>query len=162
MNYFAKIALLGIVVLSCARNKTFPDEPFVRLEEYEIVGPNIDPELPNEHIRLKFYFTDGDGNIGLDDNQTAPPHCETCDHYYNLFVNVLSKVDGEFDTTYPYNARIKNLTPNAQYQSLEGHMVYKIDIANRASDTVMVDFYIEDRDLNKSNLERTPQLYVDL
>ena len=80
MNTFAKIALLSVVSLACAKNKAFPDEPFVRLEEYEIVGPNIDPDLPNEHVRLTFYFTDGDGNIGLDDNQTAPPHCATCDH----------------------------------------------------------------------------------
>ncbi len=162
MKTFAKIALLSLVGVACAKNKAFPDEPFIRLEEYEVVGANVDPTLANEHIRIVFYFTDGDGNIGLDSNMTAPPHCVTCDHYYNLFVNVLSKADGTFDTTYAYNARIKNLTPNAQYQSLEGHMIYKIDIANRASDTVMIDFYLEDRDLNKSNLERTPELYIDL
>jgi hypothetical protein len=39
-------------------------------------------------------------------------------------------------------------------------MDYKIDIANRTSDTIMVDFYLEDRDLNQSNVERTPELYV--
>jgi len=162
MNHFAKITLLGIVGLACARDVNFPDVPYVKLEEYEVIGPNVDPDLPNEHLKIKFYFTDGDGNIGLDDDQLAPPFCENCDHYYNLFVNVLSKENGVLDTTYPYNARIKNLTPNAQYQSLEGHMIYKIDIANRASDTIMVDFYLEDRDLNKSNLERTPELYIDL
>jgi hypothetical protein len=162
MKSIAKIALIGLVALACERNQQFPDEPFVRLEEYVLVGANEDPESPNEHLRLKFYFTDGDGNIGLEDNQLSPPHCETCDHYYNLFVHVYSKEDGVFELTYPYHSRIKNLTPNAQYQSLEGHMIYKIDITNRTSDTVMVDFYLEDRDLNASNLEMTPEVFVDL
>ncbi len=162
MKKIAKIALIGLIALSCERSQQFPDEPFVRLEEYEVVGANVDPDSPNEHIRIKFYFTDGDGNIGLEDNQLAPPHCETCEHYFNLFVNVYSKEDGVFELNYPYPARIKNLTPNAQNQSLEGHMEYKIDIANRLSDTLRIDFYLEDRDLNASNTEMTPEIFVDL
>ena len=162
MKNIAKITSIGLIALACAKNQQFPDEPFVRLEEYEVVAANVDPESPNEHLKIKFYFTDGDGNIGLEDDQLSPPHCETCDHYFNLFVNVYGKQDGVLELAYPYHSRIKNLTPNAQYQSLEGHMIYKIDITNRTSDTVMVDFYLEDRDLNASNLEMTPELFVDL
>ena len=94
MKNSTKIAIIGLVLASCQNVKNFPDVPFVRLESYEIVAANVDPDVPGEHIVIDFYFTDGDGNIGLDDNQLNPPHCETCDHYYNLFVNVNSKVDG--------------------------------------------------------------------
>jgi len=162
MKNGAKIAIISLVLAACQHVKNFPDIPYVRLESYEIVAANVDPEVPGEHITIKFYFTDGDGNIGLDDNMLSPPHCETCDHYYNLFVNVNSKVKGAFEKTYDYNSRIKDLTPNAQYQVLEGHMIYKIDIANRASDTIMVDFYLEDRDINKSNVDMTPEVFVNL
>lgn len=161
MKHLAKIALLSTIALGCARDKKFPVIPFVEIEKYTLVGANVDPSTLNEHLALRFYFTDGDGNIGLEDNQTQPPFCNTCDHYYNLYVNVYSKINGVFVLNYPYNSRIKNLTPGGQNLSLEGHMDYKIDIANRLSDTIMVDFYLEDRALNKSNLERTPELYVN-
>ncbi len=160
MKHLAKIALLGALALGCEKSKQFPNEPFVQLKKYDLVAANIDPNALNEHLNLGFYFTDGDGNIGLEDTDTQPPFCDTCDHYYNLHVNVYSKINGVFELNYPYNARIKNLTPNGQNQSLEGIMDYKIDIANRTSDTIMVDFYLEDRDLNKSNVEHTPELYV--
>jgi GH15 family glucan-1,4-alpha-glucosidase len=162
MKNAAKIAIISLVLAACQNVNKFPDIPYVRLESYELVAANVDPDVPGEHIVVKFYFTDGDGNIGLNDNQLDPPHCETCGHYYNLFVNVNSKVDGAFEKTYDYNSRIKDLTPNAQYQVLEGHMIYKIDIANRASDTIMIDFYLEDRDINKSNVDMTPEVFVNL
>jgi hypothetical protein len=160
MKHLAKIALLGAIALGCEKSRQFPIEPFVKLEKYDLVAANVDPNALNEHIALRFYFTDGDGNIGLEEGDTLPPFCNTCEHYDNLRVNVYSKIDGVFELNYPYNARIKNLTPNGQNLSLEGHMDYKIDIANRTSDTIMVDFYLEDRDLNQSNVERTPELYV--
>ena len=160
MKNVAKIAMIGLILGACEKVRDFPVEPFVRLDAYEIVAANVDPEVPNEHVKITFYFTDGDGNIGLDADQLDPPHCETCDHYYNLFVNVNSKIDGVFEKTYPYNSRIKNITPNAQNPVLEGTMIYKIDIANRATDTVMIDFMLEDRDLNASNIEMTPELYI--
>jgi hypothetical protein len=160
MKNAAKIAILSLVLASCEKYKDFPPEPFVRLESTEVVAPNVDPELPNEHILLKFYFTDGDGDIGLEPNQTNPPHCATCDHYYNLYVNVNCKVNGVFQKVYDYNARIRNLTPNAENKSLEGNMIYKIDVANRISDTVRIDFYLEDRALHKSNTEITDEIYV--
>jgi hypothetical protein len=163
MKRFAKIAWIALVALACAQNENFPDEPYVELEVYEPRLEELAGGITTEILFIRFYFTDGDGNIGLDDADTInPPHCTNCDHYYNLFVNVYSKVDGAFEFTYDYNSRIKNLTPNAQYQSLEGHMEYKIDITNRLSDTIMVDFYLEDRDLNASNLEMTPEVFVDL
>jgi len=161
MKHLAKIALLGTLALGCAKDKKFPIIPFVEITKYTLVDANVDPNTLNQHLALRFYFTDGDGNIGLEDTQTQPPFCNTCDHYYNLYVNVYSKIDGVLELNYPYNARIKNLTPGGQNLSLEGYMDYKIDIANRTSDTIMVEFYIEDRDLNKSNTERTPELFVN-
>lgn len=162
MKNLAKIAILGLVILGCERTQSFPPEPFIRLEEYDVVAANVDPDFPGEHVRLKFYFTDGDGDLGLDTNQLSPPHCVGCDHYYNLFVNVNSKEEGTFEKTYEYNARIENLTPNQQNKTLEGHIIYRVDIFNRTSDTVMIDLYLEDRSLNKSNQEFTPELYIDL
>jgi hypothetical protein len=161
MKHLAKIALLSTLALGCEKSKQFPDVPYVEIRTYNLVAANVDPQALNEHLALNFYFTDGDGNIGLEDNQKQPPFCDTCDHYYNLYVNVYSKINGVFVLNYPYNARIKNLTPNGQNQSLEGTMDYKIDIANRLSDTIKVDFYLEDRDLNKSNIDFTPELYVN-
>lgn len=162
MKNFAKIVLICLVLVGCEKTKKFPDIPYVEIKKVEIIPANTDPKLPNEHVKLTFYFTDGDGDIGLEPFMKQPPHCDTCAHYYNLFVNVNSKVNGVLSLTYPYNTRLQNLTPNANNQSLEGDMIYKIDIANRLSDTVAIDFYLEDRALNKSNIGQTGELFIDL
>ncbi len=163
MKNIAKIGIIALAAFGCEKAERFSDIPYVELRSYEIVAANVDPEVPGQHVKVDLYFTDGDGNIGLEPTDTVgPPHCNTCAHYDNLFVSVNGKIDGQFEKDYDYNARIKNLTPNAQNKTLEGNITYKIDIANRTSDTIMLDFYIEDRALNKSNKEHTPELYIDL
>lgn len=162
MKFFAKIAIVTLVLAGCENVANFPKEPFIELTSYEVVAQGVDPDAPGPHVKVKFYFTDGDGNLGLDDNDLAPPHCDTCAHYDNLFVDVNSKVNGVFEKSFDYNSRLKNLTPEAQNKTLEGHMTYKIDIANRASDTLRIDIYLEDRDLNKSNTISTPTIFIDL
>lgn len=162
MKNFAKIVLIGLALAGCQKSKKFSNIPFIEIKSVEIVPANTDPQLLNEHVKLTYYFTDGNGDIGLEPYMNQPPHCDTCDHYYNIFVDVNSKVNGVFELTYPYNTRLKSLTPNANNTSLEGDMIYKIDIANRLSDTIAIDFYIEDRALNKSNIGQTGPLYIDL
>lgn len=159
-NFLAKILIVILVLAGCENSKNFPKEPFIRLESVELVAPNVDPLLPNEHVVIKFYFSDGDGDIGLEDDMNQPPFCDTCEYYFNLWVNVSSKIDGEFEFDFNYPSRIKNLTPDGTNQSLEGHMIYKIDVANRRRDTVMIDFKLIDRALNQSNQEFTDPIYV--
>jgi hypothetical protein len=116
--------------------------------------------VPNEHVIVTFSFTDGDGDLGLDEDMIAPPFCETCEYHFNLWANVWSKVNGEFNLDYEYPSRIKNLTPNSNNPTIEGQIIYKIDVANRNSDTVMIDFLLIDRALNRSNKEVTDPIYI--
>ena len=143
----------------CERVSTFPPEPHIELDSYEIVGADVNPNFPAEHVELDIYFTDGDGDIGLDTE--APPHCLTCDHYYNLYINVYCKEEGQFELIYDNNARIENITPDQQNTTLEGHILIPVDIFNRTTDTIMMDFYLEDRALNKSNVEMTPEIIIN-
>lgn len=160
MKNVAKIAIIAFAFWNCERVQSFPPEPYIELDSYEIVGANVNPDFPGEHLELNIYFTDGDGDIGLETEE--PPHCLTCDHYYNLYINVYCKVDGQFELTYNNNARIDNITPDQQNTTLEGNIIIPVDVFNRVSDTVMMDFYLEDRALNKSNVDQTPEIYINL
>lgn len=160
IKFGAKILLLSVLTLACERAKNLPPEPYVELREYELRKESISG-IEQEFLWLKVYFYDGDGNIGLEPSDTlAPNHCAACPHYHNLFINFYSKVNGVFETPFPYNSRFESLTPDAQNKLVEGYIEYKIDVFNRLSDTVMVELYVEDRDLNKSNTIQTPEVFV--
>ncbi len=163
MKNIAKIGVIALLLWNCERVSSFPPEPHIELKSFEQVrgGENSNfPDFLIDHVELDIYFTDGDGDIGLDTEE--PPHCLTCDHYFNLYINVYSKVDGEFELTYDNNARIENITPDQQNTTLEGHIVIPVDIFNRFSDTVIFDFYLEYRSLNKSNVDQTPEIFINL
>jgi len=158
---WAKILIVTLALAACEKTKNFPKEPVVKLTSVAVVGPGVDPLVPNEHVIITFDFTDGDGDLGLDDDMRNPPFCIGCEYEFNLWANVSSKVNGEFIFDYKYPSRIKNLTPNSNNPTIEGQMIYKIDVANRRSDTVIIDFLLIDRALNKSNKEVTDPIYIN-
>ncbi len=98
-------------------------------------------------FELHLYFTDGDGDIGLFDEDTIPPFD------YNLFVNYFEMYNDssqQINVTPPYHIRIPNLTPTGQNKSLKVDVKYDVDITYRNSDTIKFELKLFDRALNES------------
>jgi len=111
---------------------------------------------------LKISYTDGDGNIGLYDWDTVEPY------KYNFYVKMFQmKNDSLQEIIFPdsninFNARIPILTPTGKNKNIKGEIEMLIELYYASpilkSDTIAFKLYIQDRDLNKSNVIETPLL----
>ncbi len=155
------IGLISVLLFfSCLKKENYPLVPVLKYEDFIKI-----PELDGIDKRgvLKMSFTDGDGNIGLGDDDVKSPYD------YNLFISFYEirngvvtamKLDG--DSGVNFNARIPIITPKGNNKSISGVIEDTVYINNFLSsyDTVFFEAYIVDRDLNKSNVIRTPYIIV--
>jgi hypothetical protein len=120
-------------------------------------------------VFVKIEFQDGDGDIGLDINDSAPPFRIGDPYYYNVFAEYLAGKNGVYDhvvtgtDTLNYNDRITNIQPDARNKSISGIMTIKIvpTIGAVVPDSIKLNIYIVDRALNKSNVVSTGGIPVN-
>jgi hypothetical protein len=152
MNTSSKIVLfivLFILFFACKEREEFSEIPYLEFTKYEIKD-SVDA-LGNitKLCELYLYLTDGDGDIGLFEEDTIAPF------NYNLFVNYFEMKNDSLkqiiDTLNPpYHIRIPNLTPTGQNKSLKVDVKYDVDITYRNSDTIKFELKLFDRALNES------------
>ena len=133
---------------ACKKREAFSDIPYLEFRHYELKD-NVDA-LGNitKLCELHIYFTDGDGDIGLFEQDTIPPFD------YNLFVNYYEMNNGNLqiqNLTLPYHIRIPNLTPIGQNKSLKVDVKYDVDVTYRNSDSIKFELKLFDRALNESD-----------
>ncbi len=156
------ITLIMLVLSgSCTRIQQLPPEPFIEYRDFTVFD-TIDI-LGNycKGGRLKFYFEDGDGNLGL-----ASPEDTGLDTT-NLFFTLYRKTDGEMvqvpddDSMKPSSYRIPYMDREGQNKILKGTInitfIY-LFYEPADSDTVMYEFWLKDRNDNFSNTEITTEI----
>lgn len=156
---------LALLAWSCSKEKQFGIVPELTFLSHEYVAPAAGngPDV----LRVKLKFTDGDGDIGLEPEQTSPPFDTSSVYYYNFWVTYYERVEGQWvDQTAQlaatYNARIPNLTPEGQNKNLEARLEFDLDVSVSVSgaDTVKFDFVLIDRALHQSNVVSSGPVYV--
>ena len=159
MRIFSKIFIIifiFIIFFACQKVEKYPDIPQI---EFVDIIKIINPDNIIDRVVLKISFTDGDGDIGLTQNDTLPPY------EYNFFIKYMEKRNGEFVEIvfehFSFNARIPVLTPEGRNKSIKGEIQDTI-IVNTMSDydTIRFETYIVDRALNESNLIITPDVVI--
>jgi hypothetical protein len=113
--------------------------------------------------RLKFYFEDGDGDIGL----KAPSGGET--DSTNLFFTLYRKTNGimvpadEEDPLYPSDYRIPYMIRLGQNKILRGTIsVTFLYLFYSPTDTVQYEFYLKDRLQHESNVATTGEIIISI
>ena len=151
MKAFSKIVfiiLLSSILFACKKSEQFSDIPYLEFRRYQIKD-SVDALCNLAKIcELHLYFVDGDGDIGLFDEDTIPPFD------YNLFVNYFEMQNdslSQIDVSPPFHIRIPNLTPSGQNKSLKVNVKYDVNITYRNSDTIKFDLKLFDRALNESD-----------
>ena len=175
------LLFLVLAVLSCQKPVEYPIEPRVEYQGFTYLF-NADSTFSGEGI-ISFYYTDGDGDLGLDDTDTISPFGFNDAHYYNLIIDYLRCVNGVFvktpllsphvpshpaDTlvlfdTVTFNARFKRLRDSEEPRAISGTMDYKLTVQNPLSpnDTVKFEIHILDRALHESNVIQTDAIITN-
>lgn len=164
-----------IAMAACKKKVEYPIEPKITFDGLSYLM-NADSTLTGEVI-LTIGYTDGDGDLGLDDADTLYPFGPNDPHYYNLIIDYL-KWDGNdfvetpllnwnqqtqsFDTI-SFNARFKRLVFNDEEASISGVIDYTMMVFNPLSpnDTIKFRAHILDRALHESNTIETDAIWFN-
>lgn len=153
-----KILFLFLLVFSlsaCLPEAQYPPEPVI---SFKSLVPNSNQAV------MRIDFTDGDGNIGLNQGDTLGINCpDTCRYYYNLFCEYYELQNGEWVNIVldpeigqiPFYYRLPYATPEGQNPALNGEI--KIDMPSyyligTGFDTCRFEIQLVDRALNESNI----------
>ena len=172
---------LFVIISSCQKPVEYPVEPAIEYQGFTYLF-NADSTFTGEGV-IAFSYTDGDGDLGLDDADTLYPFGFNDPHYYNMVVDYLKSENGVFvkvpllsphvpanpaDTlvlfdTVTFNARFHRLRDNDDPKAISGTMEYKLTVQNPFSpnDTVKFEIHILDRALHESNTIQTEAIYTN-
>lgn len=158
--YIITILLLIYGLQSCQNIKTYPPEPYIEFIsiEYEYIQDALGNATLNG--TLKFYFVDGDGDIGF-----HPPAENDTVVNNTVFMDKYRMKNGSYelvDLVIPFQYRVPYFSTSGNNKTLEGEIIITdiIETQNLQSDTIKYDFYIKDRAGNKSNIESTGDLIL--
>jgi len=168
------LVLMTLVTLAACQEKVeYPIEPKIAYEGMAYVI-DADSTLTGEVV-LSISYTDGDGDLGLDDADTLYPFGPNDPHYYNLIIDYM-KWDGSafvetpllswnqqtqnYDTV-SFNARFKRLVFYDEVKPISGTIDYKMTVFNPLSpdDTVKFKVHLIDRALHESNTIETGMIH---
>ena len=147
----------GLLLSSCLKTEEFPPEPMLVFKSYDQAA---------EPARLTVSFTDGDGDIGLDQGDTLAPFNPGSPWYHNFFVDYYKMQNGQWELqvfTLPLYYRIPVITPTGQNKTLEGDIAVEISplvLPQLPGDTVRFGVHIADRALHESNTVFTEAIVV--
>lgn len=161
------LALVGMV--SCQKKADYPIEPAITYRGMAYVI-DADSTLTGEVV-ISIGYTDGDGDLGLDDADTIYPFGLNNPHYYNLIIDYLkwngstfvetpllswNQQTQNYDTV-SFNARFKRLVFDDEVAAISGTIDYTMTAYNPLSpnDTIKFRIKLLDRALHESNAVET-------
>ncbi|MGI8893435.1 MAG: hypothetical protein ACR2GN_08235, partial [Bacteroidia bacterium] len=163
------VILLAVVLLSCRKNEEFPLEPHI---DFKDITHNKNIQGKDTSITLIFSFTDGDGDVGFQKNESGPPF--TGEYEYNFYVNYQEKnASGQFvpvivptyvDSITPdgdiiviikylpiqFTYRLPYMANSGRNKAIKGDIAVEINTFG-FSPVSRLEFFMYDRALNKSN-----------
>ena len=172
---------LVLVAFSCQKPVEYPIEPKIEYQGFTYLF-NADSTFSGEGI-ISMSYTDGDGDLGLDDGDTTYPFGFNDPHYYNMVIDYLKCVNGVFEKTpllsphvptspadtlvlydtVTFNARFKRLRDTEEPKAISGTIDYKLIVQNPLSpnDTIKFEIHLLDRALHESNVIQTEPIITN-
>jgi hypothetical protein len=154
------------LVIGCTKPQKYPNEPIISYKSFiQYTGSDGADSIGV----LKLSFTDGNGDIGLNQEDTLPPFDKGGPYFYDFIIKYFEKQNGAYInvldslTGLTNNSRIPYLTPEGKNKALTGEIEMQLFINNPLSDydTIRFEAFIYDRALNKSNTITTPDIILN-
>lgn len=154
--------LLIMVISSCFKDEAYPIEPI-------IANPNF--VFYADSAKLTFDFTDGDGDLGLRQDEVQAPYNPESYYHYNIYLDYFEKDDAEGwvrgrdleGDSIVFKYRIKPIIVKGKARGLKGTIDININhFANPfsdQSDTIKYQIKLIDKALNESNILETAEIY---
>ncbi|MCB8999504.1 MAG: hypothetical protein H6540_05480 [Bacteroidales bacterium] len=150
----AFIFLFAIIMAGCGEIVSYPDNPIIEYKSYALYRTT--DELGNNIFlgKLEFTFTDGDGDVGL----YQPDSAAVADSLkYNLFTSLYSMKNGVFEkvdsSLGEQNFRIPYISREGQNKTLKGSITVEFEYKFIEYDTIFYTFYMLDRAFHRSNTD---------
>jgi hypothetical protein len=163
IRYLFLIIISFSILDSCHKVERLPVVPHIEFTSFTIFDTTDILGNNSKGGRLKFYFEDGDGDMGLN-----APEADQTDST-NLFFTLFRKKGGvmlpapDNDPLKPSAYRIPYMERLGQNKILKGTIsVTFLYLFYSPADTIRYDFYIKDRALNESNVASTNEIVLSV
>ncbi len=143
--------------------------PFLQIKGAYVYNNGFDRD---SFIQLELHYRDGDGDIGLDPGDTAPPFNAGSYAFYNLKIWMWQKVNGQWikpinmlanpPDTLNFHERIPRITPTGRAKWIEGDLTVNIPAQpyGLKPDSVKLQVMLMDRKLQSSGWLETEELFL--
>jgi hypothetical protein len=154
------IAAAGVFFAGCKKTNDYPAEPVITLKSLSSVRDN---QGRDDHLVLEISFTDGDGDMGINQNEVnVPPYVDE----YAGDVHVLLYIDtsGTWERWSQYDdiGWIKQITVEGNKKDIRGDIkkdpIYFPPLQTNLH--IRYEVYIYDRALHKSNVITTSEMVI--
>lgn len=161
LNFILTVMVISVGLSACFKNEEYPPEPIISNPQFTFIG---------DSAQLAFDFTDGDGNIGLEPNDTLAPFNPDSYYHYNLHIDYFEKDDEEGwipgtdieGEPVVFQYRIQPIEVKGEAKGLKGTIeVIMINYKNTFSsdsDTIRYSIRLIDKALNESNQLQSPEV----
>jgi hypothetical protein len=161
IKYLLLIFIIIPVFDSCKKIEQLSNVPHIEFTNFAIFDTTDILGNKSKGGRLRFYFEDGDGDVGL--NTPIAGQTDST----NLFLTLYRKKGGVLvpapanDPIYPSSYRIPYMERLGRNKILKGTIsVTFLYLFYSPGDTIAYDFYITDRALNQSNVTSTADIIL--
>jgi hypothetical protein len=161
IKYLVTFLTAVVVFHSCRKIEQLSPIPLIEFTSFtvfdtlDILGNN------SKGGRLKFYFEDGDGDLGI--NVSSNNQTDTTNLFFTLFRKKGTNMDlaASNDPLKPSSYRIPYMERLGRNKILKGTIsVTFLYLFYSPADTIRYDFYIMDRAANKSNIASTVEIIL--
>ena len=163
---FISLIILLFGLFACEKPKDYSFTPEIKIISTETINGTDALGNPTNITKVRFNFIDGDGDLGLDSWDTTGAFAPGKEHYHNLKFQLYEKENGEFvlNEQEKNYFRFQNISKTQTTNKvIKGDMIAELFFSKEThyADTIKLSFYIYDRELNKSNIEETDEIFLN-